>query len=232
VPTTSPYSLTGNALTGTLPRALTTFSTLEVLTLCQTSLQGDLPTWLSSMSRLVSPNLSLAQCSTPLSSCVAGYYCLPTSLSVTANPCPNGTYSLAGASACSNCTSPPGYACQGASPNATGTPSKCPAGRWGWVCVLWCWGVHGHVVWGWHFGTVPPYRHPAPPRVVPWSPQTTPSPSPSGGLVSWHSSLPPCVHSELSSLPLRSQVWWRGHQRLYGVHDAPTGQVLSVRLWE
>lgn len=89
--------LSYNPIIGTLPSTLTSLSLLSVLSLCDSKLTGELPAWLPTMTNLTAPFVSLSQCSVPSTSCSAGYYCTPDSLSLWANQCEPGRYSLTGA---------------------------------------------------------------------------------------------------------------------------------------
>jgi hypothetical protein len=118
--------LDNNSLQGTLPRLYPDLPVLRQLRTCGNRLSGDSPTHLSTLPRLLIPEITLGSCNTSLSLCVAGYFCNNASLSLVANPCSIGKFSLAGSSDCTNCTAPAGYRCPSASPNTTGVP--CPAG--------------------------------------------------------------------------------------------------------
>ena len=106
----------------------------RILNLCNNLWQGQIPTWLTSLTKLTSVKVSLAQCGVSPSLCVAGYYCDGNSTSLVANPCPTGQYSLSGASSCTLCAAGRfGVSTTMTSPNCSGL---CPAGRYGSMAGL------------------------------------------------------------------------------------------------
>jgi hypothetical protein len=72
------------------------------------------------------PLLRLAQCS---GACTAGFMCAPGSSNDTAQPCPNGQYSLSGAGECTDC--PPGRFGAMSTATSAACTGPCDAGRFG-----------------------------------------------------------------------------------------------------
>ncbi len=99
--------MSNNFLSGNLPSSLSLLTHLTLLRTCNNSgLVGTIPTALASIPTLVSLLVTLGQCGTPLSECVAGYVCTNSSLSLRGTLCIAGKYSLGGeASACLQCPS-------------------------------------------------------------------------------------------------------------------------------
>jgi hypothetical protein len=121
---------------------------------CNNRLQGELPTWIATMTNLTQQFLTVNQCEQSVSQCAPGYTCTASSMSLVANPCPPGQYSLGGASVCSLCPAGTfsdveaattaacsggcraGYACPAGSPNSTAV--RCPSGRYSGAGVANC----------------------------------------------------------------------------------------------
>ena len=73
--------------------------------------------------------VTLGQCATPLSQCLAGYWCTTDSLSIAANTCPPGQFAAAGQATCASCNCAAGYSCLIASVSSSGT--ACGIGQYG-----------------------------------------------------------------------------------------------------